>query len=398
MRVVQIMNWHRFGGGSDFMARATAEILRTRGHDVYMMAHNSNAFDTSVVGRMQACVRGVYSRSARREMRDVIQEFMPDIVHVHEVYPAHSPWVLRDCRAAGVPVVMTCHDFRLTCPLSTHISRGEPCHRCTHGSTLPCFTRNCRGNRFESAAFAARAGVAKAFRLFEKNVDLFVTPSAFVREKLIAGGLPADRLHVVPNMTRATKTVVDPAHGQYAAFVGRVAPEKGIETLTEAAWRTAIPLRIAGHAEAVPDSVPPNVFWVGHLSGPQLAEFYANAKFVVVPSRWFEAFGLVVAEAMMLGLPVIAANAGALPEIVEHGVTGFLFNPGDAQDLARLMMTLWKDSALCRKLGAAARTKALQHYTAKQYYANLIRAYKSAVSLANEAAEQRAKARRAQVV
>lgn len=380
MRVVQLMNWHRFGGGADFMAKVTAEVLRKSGHDVYMMTSDSADYDGSAMGRAAACVRGVYSRSARRNMREVLKDFAPDVVHVHEVYPAHSPWVLRDCRAAGVPVVMTCHDFRLACPVATHLSHGQPCERCTHGSPLSCFTRNCRGNRLESAAYALRAGVAKSLRLFLDNVDLFLAPSEFVRQRMVAAGIPADKLRVVPNMVRMTKSAADPGAGTYAAYAGRIAPEKGVDTLIEAAWRAGMPMHVAGHVTSPPRETPPNVRWLGHLSGNALTEFYAGARFLVVPSRWFEAFGLVAAEAMMLGVPVIAANSGALPEVVEHGVTGLLFNAGDAQDLARCMMTLWKDAALCRQMGRAGRAKAMQSYTARHYFINLMTAYKAAAA------------------
>ncbi|MCC6153125.1 MAG: glycosyltransferase [Candidatus Hydrogenedentes bacterium] len=399
MRVVQIMNWHRFGGGSDFMAKITGEVLRKSGHDVYMMTSDSAGFDASLFGRVSACARGIYSRRARREMREVIEDFTPDLVHVHEVYPAHSPWVLRDCRAAGVPVVMTCHDFRVTCPVSTHISHGQPCNRCIHGSTMSCFTQNCRNNRLESAAFALRSGVAKSFSLFHDNVDLFLAPSQFIKQRMVEAGLPEEKLRVVPNMVRMTKGVSDPGAGRYGAFVGRIAPEKGIDTLLEATWRAGMPLHIAGHATAVPQSTAPNVQWVGHLSGDALTNFYKSARFIVVPSRWAEVFGLVVVEAMMLGIPVIAANAGALPEIVEHGVTGFLFNAGDSQDLARCMMALWKDADLCRRMGQAGRAKAMQMYTARQYYVNLLNAYKAAASQREAAhSSESAKARHPQVV
>ncbi|NUM52753.1 MAG: glycosyltransferase [Candidatus Hydrogenedentes bacterium] len=399
MRVVQIMNWHRFGGGSDFMAKVTGEVLRKSGHDVYMMTSDSASFDGTFLGRAKACARGIYSRDARREMREILKNFAPDLVHVHEVYPAHSPWVLRDCRDAGVPVVMTCHDFRVTCPVSTHISHGEPCDRCTRGSTLSCFTRNCRENRFESAAFALRAGVAKSFRLFEENVNLFLAPSHFIKQRMIDSGLPSDKLRVVPNMVRMTRTTTNPGAGTYAAFVGRVAPEKGLDTLMEAAWRAGMPLHIAGHGAHFPQSVAPNVHWRGHLSGAALTEFYAGARFVVVPSRWFEAFGLVVAEAMMLGIPVIAANAGALPELVDHGVTGFLFTAGDSQELARCMSILWKDGELCRRMGVSGRAKAMRMYTAQQYYVNLMMAYKSAAKVGERTeSPESAKTRQPQVV
>ncbi len=343
MRVIQLTNWHRFGGGSDYIARKTARLLENGGHHVRLLAHDSQALSQSARGKVTAFLRGVYSPAAIREMRGCLESFRPDVVHVHEVYPHHSPWVLAECRRAGVPVVMTCHDYRLTCPVATHLSRGAACTRCASGAAYWCAINNCRGNRLESIAYASRGAVAHAFSLFRNNVSQFVAPSENLRQHMIAeGGFDADKFVVIPNMVDYVADACNPASGEYMAYAGRIAPEKGIDTLIEAARISGLPLQIAGAAgESYRRSSGVNVVWRGHLPHDQLAAFYRNARFVVTPSRWQGAFGLVPAEAMMHGLPVIASRIGALPELVDHGVTGLLFTPEDATELARCMSSLW---------------------------------------------------------
>lgn len=383
MRIIQITNWHRFGGGSDFMAQATTDLLKKEGHDVLLLAHDSRTLESSLNGRVSAFCRGIASPKARAEMRDALRAFRPDLVHVHEVYPYHSPWILGDCSRGGVPVVMTCHDFRLTCPVATHLSHGRICMRCAQGGAYWCALKNCRGNLAESVAFAARGAVAHHFRLFRDNVSLFVTPSQFLRDRLVASGYPSERFVVVPNMVEPVgKAVLTPGNGAYMAYAGRMAPEKGIDTLLEAAALCGLPLRIAGGSAPPPgiSAVPSSVTFTGFLETQALAAFYHEARFVVVPSRWCEVFGLVAAEAMMHGLPVLAARSGALPELVEDGETGLLFEPGNARDLSDKMTALWNDASLCLALGKRGRERALAQYSSDAYLTRLVSAYRAAIA------------------
>ena len=374
MRIIQVTNWHRFGGGSDYIARATTEILRQRNHDVVLMGHDSSLLSGSVRGKLEAFCRGIYSRRACVEMAETIKHVKPDLVHVHELYPYHSPWILNVCHDAGVPTVMTCHDFRFTCPIATHLRNGRDCDRCFNGATQWCLIHNCRRNYLESAAYALRSLVADVSGQFARYVSAFITPSHYLRRHLVRAGFAPDRIAVVANTVASVPSAVpDPDRGAYVAYAGRIAPEKSIELLLDAARKTGIPVRIAGGSPPpeIQQRADANVTWVGKLNARDLADFYRGARFIVVPSRWREVFGLVAAEAMMHGLPVVASNSGALPELVSDGETGFLFKPGDVDALARAIEQLWQGPELCRNMGRAGRLRALQRYTADRYYERL---------------------------
>lgn len=278
---------------------------------------------------------------------------------------------------------MTCHDFRLTCPVATHLSQGLECTRCARGATHWCALNNCRGNVAESIAYAVRGAIAHTFSLFRENVSVFITPSAMLRDHMVRlGGFDANQFVVVPNMVDTVEEPCDPGTGSYVAYAGRVAPEKGVDTLLEAAAICGLPLHVAGaHGPGGLNTHGANVIWRGVLGSASLAAFYRGARFVVTPSRWREAFGLVAAEAMMHGLPVVASRMGALPELVEDGQTGLLFETGDANALAESMASLWHDTERCRRMGRAARAKALKAYTSAKYYKNLLRVYEHAIAL-----------------
>jgi glycosyltransferase involved in cell wall biosynthesis len=126
---------------------------------------------------------------------------------------------------------------------------------------------------------------------------------------------------------------------------------------------------------------PANVQFVGHLDAARLAEFYRDLRMLVLPSKCFEAFPLVLVEAMLQRKPVICSNIGGLPEIVEDGVTGLLFQTGNAAELAEKVRSLWSRPDVCRRMGEAGRAKAVREYSAEKYYERLLAAYRQALTL-----------------
>jgi glycosyltransferase involved in cell wall biosynthesis len=347
---------------------------------------SSAEIDEMRLGRVRAFFSGVYSGRSRRAMRRLLDEQRPDVVHVNNVYPLISPSILVECRRAGVPVVMSVRNHRLVCPNGLHFSRGEVCERCVGGREYACVLRNCEGDLFKSIGYALRSTVARTWRLFHNGVTLFAVLSPFQRERLIAAGFPAERIVVLPNMIHSNGAV-DPAPlGDYVAYVGRVSPEKGVETLVAAAARCPdIPFKIAGSTDRMPhltSSAPSNVAFLGHLDGPSLDAVYRASRVVVLPSTCLETFGLPLAEAMSHGKPVVASRIGGLPSIVHNNVTGLLAEPGDASDLAEKIRALWEQPELCRAMGQAGRAKTLGEYSPDRYYERLMAAYGRAKALA----------------
>jgi exopolysaccharide biosynthesis WecB/TagA/CpsF family protein len=387
MKLLQVYNDYRtLFGGEPGIVRMIAETVQRHGGQARLMTCSSKGLDRNLAGKVRAFVSGIYNFSAYRQMAQLLRKDRPDVVHVHNLYPLFSPSVLVACRRAGVPVVMMAnHNYLLTCPISSHLYRGRVCEKCVGGREHHCLLQNCRGSLAESAAYALRSAVARKLRLFHDNVTIQIVHSEFARKRLIAAGFDPQRIVVLLNMVAAAPERNGHSPGHYVAFSGRMMPEKGVDVLLAAALGLPdVPFHLAGDGTMLDElraGAPANAHFIGRCGRAEIAGFYQNARFLVVPSKWFEGCPLVISEAMSHGLPVIASRIGGLGEFVEEGVTGLLFEPGNSDDLAEKIRLLWANPELCRRLGDAGRQKARRELNGELYYQRLTAIYERAIEL-----------------
>jgi len=384
VKVYQIYNEQRSRfGGEPAVVNATIGVLAEAGHDTHLIMKSSRVLENSLIKRMCAFWGGVYNIRSYHEIRRLLEVDRPDVVHVHSVSPMFSPSVLVACRRAGVPVVMTVHTHNLTCPTWYHLYKGRICEDCTGGREYHCVLKNCRGNFPESLAYALRSSVARRFRWFHDNVSVLIALTPFGRRRLLQAGFAEDQIAVVPNPTAVTQAHTIRPVGEYVAFAGRISREKGVDVLLAAAARMPdIPFKVAGDGPILPEMTtraPHNVEFLGRLTFDDLIAFYSKARILVVPSLWYEPFGMIVVDAMALGVPVIASRIGGLPDVVDDGVTGALFEPGNSRDLVCKIRDLWEDSNGCERMGGAGREKALTQYSPEAYLRSLLAVYNAAI-------------------
>lgn len=383
MRVLYAYNKHRgHGGGGDYVAWATAEAARRYGLDVEVFTRSSDDLPRNLLGRAQAGLSVLYASESVRRIRELLASFKPDLVHIHEVFPLVSPWIIPECTRRGIPVVCTCIDYRLTCPVVIHYYKGEVCNRCsTHGEHW-ALLRNCRNNLTESLMVTLYAGMNRHFGLFSKHVSHFIAPSDFTRSWLIENGrFDADKVTAINCIVDIPEVEAEPEKGEYVAFAGRLTVEKGVIPFVEAARICGVPFKLAVHEHSrITMDVPPDADIVITRSPEDLDAFYRGARVVVFPSLWFETFGLVGAEAMARGIPVVASKIGALGCLIEDGVDGLHFEPGNAADLAEKVMRLWRDPRLCRQLGAAGRRKATECWNARIHFDRTMAVYEKVLA------------------
>jgi len=375
MKILHVHNYHAGRGGMEVIYEYTTRLLRQGGHEVIELTLDSKSLD-SPLKKLGAFGSSVYSVSAYRKTRELIEAHRPDLAHVHNLYPMFSTSVISACRAKGVPVVMNVQDYKLTCPMGQHLRNGSICTKCLDGSVVWSAVHACKGGRLESGAYAISHGITRLRRAYQRGVDLFVTPARFTADYLVRAGYDRSRIVVIPNMSDLPPAPPAKGDGEYAAFVGRISPEKGLDVLINAARISNIPVRIAGSGTlANRDKLPENVRFVGSLSREALPEFYCGARFVVIPSIWQEVFSVVTLEAMGMGIPVIASKTGGLAEVFEHERSGIYVPPGDAQALAGAMRRLWDDPASCRQMGEAARQEAIERYSPEAFLERLTAAF-----------------------
>jgi len=385
LKIVLLHNEYGAASGEERVVHGLRRLLEQRNHHVIPFIRSSAEIRGKRKGQVQAFFSGIYSWSSKRAIRSLLGRRRPDLVHVHNVFPLISPSVLGECRRCGVPVVMTVHNYRLVCPSGLLMTDGQICEKCAAGREYWCVLRNCQRSLFRSSGYALRNYVARKSRMFLDNVTMYAPVSNFQRQRLIAAGFPPGRIAVIPNMAQARTRQDGNPLGSYVGYVGRVSPEKGVPLLMAAArLHGDIPFKAAGRYDRMPDlpaEAPANFHFLGHLGAARLQRFYSHSRIVALCSLCHETFGLCVVEGALQGKPAVCPRTGGLPEVVDDGVTGLLFEPGSVADLAAKVRYLWDRPGQCRKMGEAARRKALREYSPQRYYERLMKLYATAMSL-----------------
>lgn len=371
MKILLVHNDYGKPSGEEAVVDKMAAMFAAAGHEVAQLRMTTAGVRDTLAGKVRAFVAGVWAPDGVRAMRAALAEHRPDLVNVHNLFPFISPAALRECRRAGVPVVMTVHNYRLICPTGLFMRNGEPCELCLQrGDEWGCVRYNCEHSLLKSAGYAARNAVARRRRHYLDCVDRFACLTDFQRQKLIEAGFPAERIVVIPNSFDApTATPQEAPATGYVGYSGRISREKGVDLIIEVARRhPEIPFRLAGavrDAELVAD-LPDNVQLMGHLSGEAFARFNAGARFFVMASRCYEGFAMAILEAAAQGKPMVAPDHGGFSEII-GGIEpiGRLFTPGSADSLGEAVAALWRDPSATASLGAAARKRLGERYATR---------------------------------
>jgi len=334
--------------------------------------------------KVEMAAHAIYSTSARRAMRNCLADFSPDLAHVRGIYHHLSPSILWELKRQGIPVLYHINDFKILCPTYNLVADGHACELCSHGAFHHAATEGCyAGPRASALILAAEAYLHKWLRTYERCVDMFLAPSEFVRSKLIASGLPAQRIAVLPHFQALPGDEQLTTDEGYLLYFGRLSPEKGAYELLRAMARLPhIPLVIAGDGPERPrlkslakELNLHQVLFAGMVHGEKLQRLIAGCTFSVFPSHAYETLGKSILESYAWGRPVIASDLGSRRELVEHGVTGLLYADGDHEQLAHSIGFLSDRPDLIEKMGAAARRRVKANHDPDQHMEKLLELY-----------------------
>jgi glycosyltransferase involved in cell wall biosynthesis len=342
--------------------------------------------------KARMAAHALYSPSARRAMRRCLADFSPDLAHVRGIYHHLSPSILWELKHQGIPVLYHLNDFKILCPTYNFVADGRPCELCSHGAFHHAATKGCySGSRSSATVLAAEAYLHKWLRTYERCVDMFLAPSEFVRNKLMASGFPAQSIEVLPHFQPLPgDQQLVPDEG-YLLYFGRLSPEKGVYELLRAMVRLPhAPLVIAGDGpdrprlEALAKELNLNqVMFAGMVHGEELRKLIAGCSFSVFPSHAYETLGKSILESYAWGRPVIASDLGSRRELVEHGVTGLLYADGDREQLAHSIAFLFDRPDLIKKMGMAARRRVQANHDPDQHLEKLLELYYRLISARN---------------
>jgi glycosyltransferase involved in cell wall biosynthesis len=381
MRILSIHNNYQIRGGEDESRQAEERLLQARGHQVDVYEEHNNRIAT--LNPAKLAIRTIWSTEAYQIVQKRLRECKSELVHVQNFFPLISPSVYYAAQAEGIPVIQTLRNYRLLCPNGLFFRDGQVCEDCM-GKLVPypgvihaCY----RQNRGATVTTAAMLTVHRTLSTWLKQVNLFICLSEFARQKFLKAGLPEEKIIVKPNFVYPDPGLGE-GRGNYALYVGRLSVEKGLDILL-AAWeylKAPLPLKIVGDGPLAQQVIGmikwyPNIEWLGRRPMAEVYELMGEAMFVIFPSKWYETFGRVALESFAKGTPVIAANLGAIAELVDDSRTGLLFNPSDPLDLSTKVEWALTHSKELLQMRFQARADFELKYTADQNYTQLMQIY-----------------------
>lgn len=323
-------------------------------------------------------IKFIHSSEAIHKLHTLIEKEKPDIAHLHNIYHQLTPSIIPFLKQRGIKVLLTLHDGKLICPSYLMLNKGAICTICAGRKFWKPLSKKCSGSWGQGFLLMMEAYWHKWRRSYE-SVDLFIAPSRFMAT-FVSQRVPHDKIKILHNGVGVGKYNLNNSPDKnYGLFLGRLAKEKGVETLLKAHQRMekALPMKIVGTGPLV-DKLQKeylSVDFLGYKSGKELNSLLSNASFVVVPSECYENCSMVVLEAMAFGKPVIGSKIGGIPEQIEDGKTGFLFEMGNVTDLSEKMKELSANPEIRVAMGKAAREKLINEYSLLAHCEKLVEIY-----------------------
>lgn len=394
MKILFANKFFHLNGGSETVFFQERDFLLAGGHDVidFAMADEKNRTSVyadffvpntsynsggGIAQKIQQATAFVHSSVAVRKIEQLIIQEKPQVAHLHNIYHQLTPSIIPVLKKHGVKVVLTLHDCKLVCPSYLSLRDGVICDACTGGRFWNAFTLNCQNSRMRGLLLSAEAMFHNWQGSYD-GVDLFLAPSRFLAH-LVEQRIPQKKIKVLRNGIDVDTYQQNYADQGYVLYFGRISIEKGLKTLLQAHHnlQANLPIKIVGTGPLAEElrREYPDVAFLGHQSGQALNDLIANATFVVVPSECYENCSMVVLESMAFGKPIIGSRIGGIPEQIEDGKTGFLFEMGNVAELSDRMNLLATNIELRVAMGEAALAKLKKEYSLQKHCLELINIY-----------------------
>ena len=381
MKVLQVHNYYQQPGGEDQVLASERGLLEQHGHRVVQYTQHNRQING--MSPLLLAARTIWNQSTYKNVRLLLKQEHPDIIHVHNTFPLISPAIYYAAGSLAIPVVQTLHNYRFMCPNALFYRDGHLCEDCLGKIVpVPAIRHKCyRDSLSATFIMTMMLAVHRLIGTYQNKVDAYICLTDFARQKAMQGGLPAERIMVKPNFVASTP-LLRSGIGKFALFVGRLSQEKGIKTLLSA-WKMLAPeypLKIAGdgplddYVEHAAKDMP-HVTWLGRQPAQNVARLMQEARCLIFPSVCYEGFPIVAAEAYAAGLPIVTSALGFMSSLVKEQETGVHFQAGCAQDLARAVKEYWHDEDAIARMQARARQEFEENYTAEHNYCKLMQVY-----------------------
>jgi len=383
-------------GGDCIYTIELQQLLSSKAHDVaiFSMQHPENLVDkysyywpknidyenSNLSKFYDKLYRPFGTNEVKKKFTNLIKTFNPDIIHLNNIHSQLSPVLAEIAYKNRIPLVWTLHDYKLLCPSYHFLLNQRPCELCI-SNKINSLVHKCIKNSYPASLLGYAEALIWSRKKLEKYTSIFISPSNFLKQKMMDGGFTPGKINVLPNFFPNDKIIDNnPAKKSFYCYIGRISKEKGIETLLRVA--SQLPdyhLKIIGEGPLLNDLKKQfqasHVEFLGFKPWEEISMILRKSLFSVIPSEWYENNPLSAIESLILGTPILGANIGGIPELIQENKNGLLFKSGDEKDLAEkitMMFLLSKKQFNPIVISSEAKNK----YSAENYYDQLIKLYK----------------------
>ena len=402
MKILLVNKFHYLKGGSEKYYFDLAKLLQEKGHEVafFSMENEKNIktdckeyfvkeSDMNSKNILKA-FDVIYSGKNKKEMEKALDDFKPDVVHLNNFQRQLSASIIKPIKKRHIPIVFTAHDLQAICPAIVMLDNNKNiCEKCLKGKYLNCVKGKCvKNSSLKSLLGAIEGKYYRWNKIYSKKIDKIITPSEFYKTKLEEDGIDGNKIVALHNFIDIEDYNVETKDEGYALYYGRIIKEKGVLNLIKA-FRDIEnhKLYIAGDGpdiEKVKKYIKDNkleekIKLLGFLSSDQVKEYVRKARFIVVPSVWYENCPYSVLETLAMGKPIIGSNLGGIPELVKNNETGLIYKYNSIKELEEKMNDLFNNKAKAKEFGDRAKIVAKEDFSKEAYYEKIINIYKGVI-------------------
>jgi glycosyltransferase involved in cell wall biosynthesis len=400
MKIVLAHNHFNLIGGAEVFYHEVGRVLIDNGHSVsYFSPLDENIKSewvnyfpktadynsTNLLSNLLSFRKMIYSKEAKKKFKELLIDFQPDIVHVFAIYVRLTPSILEACSELNIPIVMSCNDYKHICPNYKLFHHGKICEACKDGKFYNAFLNKCSKNSFKfSFAIALEAYSNYYTQIYRKNINTYLFASSFMAKKTQEfWGKGNFNFDILKNPFNSQKYSLSTDFENYILYFGRLVDEKGVDILINAMkFCPNSTLKIIGNGTEQENLLSltkslnlGNVEFVGPKWGEELEQYIKKARFIVVPSIWHENFPYVILQSFALGKPVIGSNRGGIPEMINDGLFGLIYEANNHIELSEKINFLWENLDLCKKMGFEAKKYLDENYNDIAFYNSIKNIY-----------------------
>lgn len=399
MKILLVNKFHYLKGGSEKYYFDLANLLKENGHEVAFFSmqdekniktdckeyfvENSDMNSKNIFKALDV----IYSKKNKKAMEKALDDFKPDIVHLNNFQRQLSASIIKPIKKRNIPIVFTAHDLQAICPAIVMLDNEKNiCDKCINGKYMNCIKGKCiKNSSLKSLLGAIEGKYYRNKKIYPKQIDKIITPSEFYKEKLEEDGIKSEKIEALHNFIDIDDYNVKIEDEGYALYYGRIIKEKGVLNLIKAFKNIKnYQLYIAGDGpdiEKVKKYIKDNkledkIKLLGFLNSDEVKEYVRKARFIVVPSVWYENCPYSVLETLVMGKPIIGSNLGGIPELVKDNENGLIYKYNDIKELGNKMQELFDNKEKAMQLGKVAKENAKKDFSKELYYNKIMDVYK----------------------